>query len=281
MIAEIREGQLREHNMLLEALSLVDITGSEPRIAAVGAGGKTTVLKRLAEEYLALGRQSVIITTTHMKKENTEKFLVDPSEEEILRVQRREGYVIAGAEAETAPAPDLETGENVHNRGARSEKIRALLPDILEKVLDFGCPVLIEADGARMLPVKIPAEHEPVFAGCETCVLAVYGLDALGQKIRDAGFRAERMAEFLHKDVKDRLEARDIAALALSCQGGRKGVAEDIQYRVVLNKADTEERRGMALEVWKEMERIRGCCGMREVRTVVVGMSREMKSKNQ
>lgn len=235
MIAEIREGQLREHNMLLEALSLVDITGSEPRIAAVGAGGKTTVLKRLAEEYLALGRQSVIITTTHMKKENTEKFLVDPSEEEILRVQRREGYVIAGA----------------------------------------------EADGARMFPVKIPAEHEPVFAGRETSVLAVYGLDALGQKIRDAGFRAERMAEFLHKDVKDRLEARDIAALALSCHGGRKGVAEDIQYRVVLNKADTEERRRTALEVWKEMERIRGCCGMREVRTVVVGMSREMKSKNQ
>ena len=98
-----------------------------------------------------------------------------------------------------------------------------------------------------------------------------YGLDALGQKIRDAGFRAERMAEFLHKDVKDRLEARDIAALALSCHGGRKGVAEDIQYRVVLNKADTEERRRTALEVWKEMERIRGCCGMREVRTVVVG----------
>ena len=63
MIAEIREGQLREYNMLLEALSLVVITGSEPRIAAVGAGGKTTVLKRLAEEYLAIGQQSVIITT--------------------------------------------------------------------------------------------------------------------------------------------------------------------------------------------------------------------------
>lgn len=267
MVAEIIEGQLRERDTLLEALSLIHIRdiredverdrpngNQKPRIAAVGAGGKTTILKRLAEEYLAAGEQSVIITTTHMKKEDTRHFLVDPSIEEILKVQGREGYVIAGAEAVQA-----------------SGKIRSLPRHVLDAVLNLSCPVLIEADGARMLPVKIPAEHEPVLLPQVTCVLALYGLDAPGQKIRDICFRAERMTEFLHKGMGDRLGAGDIAALALSSCGGRKCVTKDMQYRVVLNKADTEERRKTALEIWRKMEQMKGEYGVQEVRTVIVG----------
>ncbi len=280
MVAEIIEGQLRERDTLLEALSLIHIRdiredverdrpngNQKPRIAAVGAGGKTTILKRLAEEYLAAGEQSVITTTTHMKKEDTRHFLVDPSIEEILKVQGREGYVIAGAEVVQASGKIRSLSQHMQASG----KIRSLPQHVLDAVLNLSCPVLIEADGARMLPVKIPAEHEPVLLSQVTCVLALYGLDAPGKKIRDVCFRAERMTEFLHKGMEDRLGAGDIAALALSSCGGRKCVTKDMQYRVVLNKADTEERRKTALEIWRKMEQMKGEYGVEEVRTVIVG----------
>ncbi len=234
--------------VLLKALALRDL--AVPRIAAVGAGGKTTLLKRLAAEYRALGQKPVIITTTHMKIEDASWFLVDPTWEEILTVREREGYVIAGAKASDG-------------------KIGGLPSDILEAVLRLPCPVLIEADGARRLPVKIPAKHEPVLLSEVTCVMSVYGLDAVGRKIREVCFRAELAADFLNKDVDSVLRPEDIAALALSEQAGRKGLTEAMQYRIILNKADTKERQALALKIRQEIEKKKGEYGFREVKTIV------------
>ena len=39
----------------------------------------------------------------------------------------------------------------------------------------------------------------------------------------------------------------------------------------MLNKADTEERRKTALEIWRKMERMKGEYVVQEVRTVIVG----------
>ena len=40
--------------------------------------------------------------------------------------------------------------------------------------------MLIEADGAKCLPLKVPAEHEPVILPETTHVLSLYGMDAVG-----------------------------------------------------------------------------------------------------
>lgn len=97
MVAEVIEGKLKVHSSLVEALSL-DRQG-RPRIAAVGGGGKTTLLKRLAKEYQASGAKPAVITTTHMKAEDFPGFLIDPSVEEILETRERVGCVFAGARA--------------------------------------------------------------------------------------------------------------------------------------------------------------------------------------
>ncbi len=248
MFAEIIEGQLVERDTLLEALSLIGF--KSPRIAAVGAGGKTTLLKELAAEYKISGQESVVITTTHMKNENTRQFLVNPSIQEILKIQEQEGYVFAGAEAPNG-------------------KIKILPQEILNNVMELPCPVLIEADGARRLPVKMPAEHEPVLLPQVNCVLSVYGLDALEEKLQDVCFRAERAANFLHKSVEDKLEAKDIALLALSRYAGRKGVLGHMRYVVMLNKADTMERRRLALRVWKMLDGMKEEYGLQEMRVIV------------
>lgn len=234
MIAEIIGGQIRNCPFLTDAVAC---GGSEsPRIAAIGAGGKTTLLKRLAMEYQMLGQKPVVITTTHMKAENSPRFLIDPSIGEIMEVRGREGCVFAGARA---------------NDG----KIKILPPDVLEAVLDLPCPILIEADGARRLPVKIPAEHEPVILPQITSVLSVYGLDAVGRQIREICFRADRAAEFLGKKPEDILDAGDIARFAVSSEAGRKGVAGNMQYIVVLNKADTPKRQELALDIGRKIEK--------------------------
>lgn len=231
MVAEVIEGKLKVSSSLMEALSLE--RQGKPRIAAVGGGGKTTLLKRLAKEYQASGAKPAVITTTHMKAEDFPGFLIGPSVEEILETRERVGCVFAGA-------------------GAGEGKIKILPKAVLERVLELPGPVLIEADGARRLPVKIPAEHEPVLLPQVTCVLSVYGLDAVGRRISEVCFRAEMAADFLQKDAGDILE--DIAMLAVSDRAGRKGIAGSMEYMVVLNKADTDRRQETAVDIWREIK---------------------------
>ena len=230
MVAEVIEGKLKVSSSLMEALSLE--RQGKPRIAAVGGGGKTTLLKRLAKEYQASGAKPAVITTTHMKAEDFPGFLIGPSVEEILETRERVGCVFAGA-------------------GAGEGKIKILPKAVLERVLELPGPVLIEADGARRLPVKIPAEHEPVLLPQVTCVLSVYGLDAVGRRISEVCFRAE---DFLQKDAGDILEPKDIAMLAVSDRAGRKGIAGSMEYMVVLNKADTDRRQETAVDIWREIK---------------------------
>lgn len=229
MIFEITDGCLVPKRTLTEVLGTED---KLPRIAAVGAGGKTTVLKLLAEEYRSSCLPVVLTTTTHMKREESSCFLENPSFEEIAGLLRRRGFVFAGSSA----------GEG---------KIGSLPGEILRKVFELPCPVLLEADGAKGLPVKAPAEHEPVLPVQTTCVLSVYGLDAVGKSIHRVCFRPERTAELLGKSVRDTVEPEDIAALAFHDKGGRKCVKPHMKYVVVLNKADTEAFGKNALKIWK------------------------------
>ena len=54
-------------------------------IAAVGAGGKTSTLRRLAEEYALMGKKAIVLTTTHMREETTPWSCVAEEEEWISK----------------------------------------------------------------------------------------------------------------------------------------------------------------------------------------------------
>ena len=242
MIGEIVYGNLISKQTLLEAFDLAETTA--PRISAVGAGGKTTTLKRLAAEYTDMGRKPIVTTTTHLFREDSPLFLEDPSVGEILALLDKEGCVFAGGKA----------GDG---------KIKSLPEEVLEAVLKLPNPVLIEADGAKMLPVKFPADHEPVILPQTTHILYICGMDAPGRKIKEVCFRADLLADFLGKSPEELLTTQDIAALAQSRLAGRKGAGDGMRYAVVLNKADTRKRRDAALEVWEAMDR------RKEIRVIV------------
>ena len=117
--------------------------------------------------------------------------------------------------------------------------------------------VWIGADGAKRLPLKVPAEHEPVIPSQTGHVVSVYGLDAIGRTLESTCFRWERAAQILEKGGEEFVTAKDIAILASSHKAGRKGCPPYAQYTVVLNKADSASKREAALEVCRELN-VRG-----------------------
>ena len=83
MISYFRDGRLYEAESFL---SIVKPDDTEcPMIAAVGAGGKTSTLRRLAEEYALLGKKAIVLTTTHMREETTPWSCVAEEEEWISK----------------------------------------------------------------------------------------------------------------------------------------------------------------------------------------------------
>lgn len=251
-IFDYRNGQLQKKRSLLEAIGLPE--AGHPVISVVGAGGKTSTIRRLAQEYVKKGRKVIVTTTTHMAVENAPWFLTDPATERMEECIDRYGQVWAGLPAE---------GEKIQRVGDR----------LLSYILGRGLPVLIEADGARRLPLKVPAEHEPVILPETTHVLSVYGLDSVGERLGEVCFRPELAERLLGKQGNERISGKDIALLAASEQAGRKGCPEYAEYSVVLNKADSMERMEKAIEICRLLERY-GIC-----RTVVSSHAEEKEEK--
>lgn len=54
--------------------------------------------------------------------------------------------------------------------------------------------VLVEADGAKTLPLKAHADHEPVIPNCACRVVCVAGVDGVGKPISQACHRSETFA---------------------------------------------------------------------------------------
>ena len=134
-------------------------------IAVAGSGGKTTRVHKLAQYYRSLGKKVFVTTTTHMKKESD---TVIPENIEDIRKQLNEtGYCMAGMPA---------TPEN-----ALVQKIGPLPEDFYETAVKEADITLIEADGSRGMPAKIPADYEPVIPENIDEIHIVIGMSALGK----------------------------------------------------------------------------------------------------
>lgn len=120
------------------------------------------------------------------------------------------------------------------------EKIVGVLPEDgdcrwVEQLSALADVVLVEADGSRRHPVKVPAPWEPVIPSCTTLVAAVAGLSCLEQSPQACCHRAE-----LWRQAPESIEAEDLAALAADEGGMRKGVLPGMDYVVIFNQADGE-----------------------------------------
>ena len=136
-------------------------------ISVVGSGGKTTLIKKLAELYRSQEKTVFVTTTTHMLIE--EDTLLTDDADTIIRVLKEKGYATAGM-------PD-------------GIKFKALSEETYAAVCAYADVVLVEADGSKRLPLKYPNATEPVIPENTDEIIVVCGLNAIGQKAKDVCHR--------------------------------------------------------------------------------------------
>ena len=214
---------------LTDALRL----GPSPRLALVGAGGKTTALFQLARELLsfeATGQTVLVSTTTHLASEQTSladhsKVVKNLGDIEKIGIDLPAGVVLltgsAGDDGRVAGL-DLPTLELLKNL-AREKQL----------------PLLIEADGSRRLPLKAPAPHEPVLPDWIEQVVVVAGLSGLNQPVESGWVhRPEVFALLSGLQQGDLISPQALQRVLAHPEGGLKGIPRAACRVALLNQAD-------------------------------------------
>ena len=177
--------------------------------ALIGGGGKTTLLYTLTEELRKSG-SVVLCTSTHIRV--PEQYpLVTGGAEELRAALERHGAVCAGTPAEGGKltAPPIPFAE-------------------LARLADY---VLMEADGAKGLPLKIHAAHEPVIPQNAQRAVLVVGADGFGKPL----------SQVCHRAVEDAIATPEWLA--------RHIAAEGFGDRVYINKVESAEDYAAAEEL--------------------------------
>ena len=143
--------------------------------AVVGAGGKTTLIKQLAKEYRQQGKTVFVTTSTHMFIE--EDTLLTDDAGIIIRSLEETGYAMAGI--------------------PEGEKIKALSRQTYEAVCRHADVVLVEADGSKHMPLKVPGDREPVIYDNVQEIIVVCGLHGLGRPAKEVCHRLDRVLALL------------------------------------------------------------------------------------
>jgi molybdenum cofactor cytidylyltransferase len=209
-------------------------------VSVVGGGGKSSLVFRLAHEIAARGQRSLITTTTRISARQVESAPaivraggdVPPWSELAAAIEAHGFCLLVGNE----------TLLNGKQAGVSPAMVDCLAAEAAR--LRLGA-ILVEADGSRTLPVKAPAEHEPVIPQCTTLLIPMLGLDAIGAPIDEEHMhRPERIrhALGLPLDGMLRLTPEMAAQLLIHPIGGAKGRPVMARLLPVLNKADAPER---------------------------------------
>ena len=156
-------------------------------VAFIGAGGKTSALFRAADELRAEGWRVLATTTTRMALDEVERaplavrLTPDVTSKMIRQWLNEHGFVLL-----------------YRYEDAEQHKVNGLPPEMIATLVDSvnSDVLLIEADGARRLPLKAPKDHEPVIPPDTSLVVVVAGMDVLGQPLdEDHVYNAARIQE--------------------------------------------------------------------------------------
>jgi probable selenium-dependent hydroxylase accessory protein YqeC len=123
-------------------------------------------------------------------------------------------------------------------------KLVGLSPETVDELQSAGCFrwILVEADGAAHRPLKVPAEHEPVIPLSTSWLVAVIGLDAVGQPLGDRWvFRHERFARLTGLKPGDGVTADAVVHVLLHENGLFKNAPADAVRIVFCNQADAPQ----------------------------------------
>ena len=176
--------------------------------AIIGGGGKTTLMETLAGELSKKGKV-IITTTTHICRPKQYETLLDADEAAVSAALERSGIVCVASQAESGKlcAPWLSMGT-------------------LAQLADF---VLVEADGAKRLPLKAHASHEPVIPAEAGQTICAVGASGFGRPVAEAAHRPELYACLAGVSMEDTATPETEAAVLR---------AESLHHRVYVNQVE-------------------------------------------
>ena len=194
-------------------MELWELLGIRPGLTAViGSGGKTSLLRVLAQELSHRGTV-LVSTTTHIMRPNWCPFAATAAE---LRAGFTHSHVVCA--------------------GSYTPEGKLTAPDFpgWQYAADF---VLVEADGSRQLPLKAHEAHEPVIPAVSRQVICVVGASGFGKPIRESVHRPERFCALTGAAASDPVTPEQAAKAIL---------AERLCDTMFLNQIDTETQRSLA-----------------------------------
>jgi probable selenium-dependent hydroxylase accessory protein YqeC len=236
-----KEGREEQPHTLVESLDL----RAREVISLVGAGGKTTLMFRLAKELLLAGKKVVTATTTKIMEPSSEETpcLFVQSDEEKLKQLALQHI-------------DQFRHITLARERIESMKLKGISPDLVS--LLWNSPeidmMIIEADGAAGRPVKAPREWEPVIPSHTTLVIGLLGVDGVGKELNEENlFQAERISQLAGIPMGGKMTCGGMAILMVHPQGIFKGAPHSSRRVAFINKVDVPEGMMWGREIGKEI----------------------------
>jgi molybdenum cofactor cytidylyltransferase len=180
--------------------------GPHELVALVGAGGKSTILAMLARELSGL--RVIVTTTTRMAEDQVTQPTCWSDDPAVVDAT-------------------LEPGAPLFVAGGRvPDKVTGLSPAAVDDLFHrtHADHVLVEADGARGMAIKAPADHEPVIPSASTTVIVVASIDAVGHPITEVAHRHVLVAQLIGTHPDSPLTVEGAATVLLHRNGGMKGI---------------------------------------------------------
>lgn len=211
------------------------ITANFPAvISLVGAGGKTSTLRRLGHELAQIRRSAILTSSTRL---GTDQLVNHPilfwdakgpfrSPDEVLNVAKN-------------------LTEKVHVIFVVSKlagnKVLGLDIATIDRLAGNFDAVVVEADGARGRSLKAPGPHEPVWPRSTQVAVAVAGIDALGKPLDERiVHRPVRVAVLSGQGIGERISLQTIVSCLAHPKGVFQGVPDGADRVVLINKVSPE-----------------------------------------
>lgn len=196
----------------------------KPVISLVGAGGKSTLQQLIAQEFSRLGRKVLSTTTTHIYKPLDGHYARNlPVAQSLWKSGK---YAVVGED--------------------EGEKLGMLPLESLKTYMESGEVVLMEADGAKKMPMKLPRLGEPVILSESNFLLMVLGLSAVGKPLSQVCFRQELAEEILRKSGDDIVSPEDLIGV-IQYYFKRESITKD--YAVILSQCNTKELKKLGVSM--------------------------------